>query len=580
MKWVLFVFLCIALVPLADANSGGLTLLAVSETPSGFVGSLAELELEISHGRGRVFIDSYPLTKIDTQISTRLARDIACNYLELDCSGLDFYYSIRASSPIVGGPSAGAAITVLTIAVLQGKRLDPGIAVTGTINSGAFIGPVGGIFEKLKVAANGIELVLVPTGAVVMNGTNMSLDISDYAGSLGLDVREVSHISEAMMYYQGKEPDRAEEEVEINPAYVQTMGMLAHRLCSRTEELAVQAAGLNKSQLEEVYNLSAKAELSLMNGQAYSAASFCFGANAIARELIVVQTYNRTVLPMLLGGLKQDIIDYRKGLPRYKTLTDLETYAIVVERLHEAEMILDRGIAALVEGDELTAMKRYAYAYERKYSAESWAEFFGSFGFEQEFELEGLKEPCMQKLWEARERVQYLEVYLPYELLTDIETELEKAVAYNDEGAYELCIFKASKLKAQADAVLSSIGSSRDTLGKVVAERLRFIRQNVAEQVRAGHFPIVGYSYLEYSNSLISSNPSSAFLYAEYARELSNLDMYFPQKAKQRPVVFNSRVLLPAAWGLFLGLILGILISRNLKKTHPGGQATRSGKKR
>ena len=78
-----------------------MTLLAVTENPDGtLTGTTADLFLEIQPGQGRVFIESYPLTKIDTQISTRFAKDIACKYVDAGCSDYDFFYTIRSDSPI------------------------------------------------------------------------------------------------------------------------------------------------------------------------------------------------------------------------------------------------------------------------------------------------------------------------------------------------------------------------------------------------------------------------------------------------------------------------------------------------
>src|SRR4030042_1424297 len=76
-------------------------------------------------------------------------KDIACSYLDKDCLKYDFIYTIKAGSPIIAGPSAGGAITLLTISLLEGFELDEGISITGTINSGGIIGSVGGIKEKI-----------------------------------------------------------------------------------------------------------------------------------------------------------------------------------------------------------------------------------------------------------------------------------------------------------------------------------------------------------------------------------------------------------------------------------------------
>ena len=45
-----------------------------------------------------------------------------------------------------------------------------------------------------------------------------------------------------------------------------------------------------------------------------------------------------------------------------------------------------------------------------------------------------------------------------------------------------------------------------------------------------GRFPIAGFSYYEYANSLKNDVPASALLYSGYALELSNMNAYFPPK--------------------------------------------------
>ena len=93
---------------------GHIGLLTVAESSDNSTpehGGVADLYLVIKKGTGRIFIDSFPLSKLDTQITTRFASEIACDFLDKDCSQYDFFYTIRANSAIVGGPSAGAAAT-------------------------------------------------------------------------------------------------------------------------------------------------------------------------------------------------------------------------------------------------------------------------------------------------------------------------------------------------------------------------------------------------------------------------------------------------------------------------------------
>lgn len=148
------------------SQNSHIKLLAVSEDELGNEkGQVVDLYLEVYPGQGRVFIDSYPLTKLDTQVSTRFANRFACDYANVDCSKIDFIYTIRSNSPIIGGPSASAAIAALTIAKLTNSHINESVALTGTLNSGGIIGEVGGVKNKILAAKNaGINIVLIPKG--------------------------------------------------------------------------------------------------------------------------------------------------------------------------------------------------------------------------------------------------------------------------------------------------------------------------------------------------------------------------------------------------------------------------------
>ncbi len=151
-NWVLVALL---LCTSASAMTGTVPLLALTEPSNGTqLGSATELMLDVRPGSERVFLETVPLTKITTQVSMRFAQQIACNEFDLDCEDKDFFFAIKAlPGPIVGGPSAGAAATIAVAATLQNASINPKVAITGTINSGGLIGPVGGIEKKKQAAA-------------------------------------------------------------------------------------------------------------------------------------------------------------------------------------------------------------------------------------------------------------------------------------------------------------------------------------------------------------------------------------------------------------------------------------------
>jgi len=300
---LLIIFLL--LIPIASAQ-GHIKLLAVKETPDGYEGSLADLYLDIKPGSGRVFLDTFPLTKLDTQMSTRFAKEIACDYLNLDCSNYDFFYTITADSSIIGGPSAGSSITLLTIAVLEKNKIDEEVVVSGTINSGGLIGPVGGLKEKITAAAEtNIKKVLIPKGerfvkdvpskkTVIItpkdlfnitekiNDTNITIDLFEYGQDLGLEVVEVSTVDDLIYEFTGIKPEKTEINLTVNEEYKETMKGLAIELCNRSKKLQKEIKSPNnqtKSIIELAENLTMKGKTAFENKNYYASASYCFGSN-------------------------------------------------------------------------------------------------------------------------------------------------------------------------------------------------------------------------------------------------------------------------------------------------------------
>ena len=101
----------------------------------------------------------------DTQQSIQIAKYVAENLTEINASSYDLTYSIESDATVIGGPSAGAALTIATIAALRNERIRNDVVITGTINGDGTIGEIGGVLEKAKAAKDaGAELFLVPLG--------------------------------------------------------------------------------------------------------------------------------------------------------------------------------------------------------------------------------------------------------------------------------------------------------------------------------------------------------------------------------------------------------------------------------
>ncbi len=562
----------------ASAKEYHMKILAVTENPNEPSGMTADLYLEVKPGSGHIYMDTFPLTKLDTQMSTRFANSIACNYLGMDCDDKDFFYTIRSNSIIVGGPSAGSAITLLTIAALKGYKIDDSISITGTINSGGIIGPVGGLEPKIEAAArSNLSKVLIPQGERFIsasnsssNSSNETIDLYEVGRESGVMIREVATIDDVLFEFTGKRLWKNDTNISVDKNYEDIMESLAGMLCSRSAVLKKSINNSNSSLLRDALNLTMLAETATAHGQYYTAASYCFGANVkLNNEFLAEKNSTRQQIMDFITKYKDRIAAFDKqteAIP-LKTMSDLEAYEVVKERLIEAEDHMRDTVLYLDENDTKNALYSLAFGIERYNSALSWSSFFGMGGKEVELDQQSIKDSCIQKISEAEERYQYVQLYVPLEL-KDTRTELDRAYQDKNNGNYPLCLFKATKAKAEADVFLGLLGMPSDNIGNYLDTKLTLVRQHIARQQQEGNFPILGYSYYEYANNLKDSDVYSALTYSEYALELSNLDIYFTKSSKRWFFSLPLYDVVMFGLGAIFGLLLGLLLLTLREKKH------------
>jgi uncharacterized protein len=178
------------------------------------------LYVVVKPGTGKVLVDIDDLLYwADTQDSIRIAKEVAQNYTKLDLNMYDISYKVKANASLIGGPSAGAAITVATIAALQNKSLRQEVGITGIINHDGTIGPVGGITSKARASKEiGAKLFLVP----LLQSREVTYEERKYCRNMGfaefctieqipirinvqdesgIEVKEVENINDAMNYF-------------------------------------------------------------------------------------------------------------------------------------------------------------------------------------------------------------------------------------------------------------------------------------------------------------------------------------------------------------------------------------------
>jgi len=197
--------------PISIMGYARVPALAVSMLENGsYIGSISWIEVRIlAPGSGTVYVSTEPLSDIDLQASGRAAVLIASYLANIDPFKYDYLISVRASAPIIGGPSAGSAMVAAIYSALTNTSLDPSVASTGMILPDGLIGPVGGVPEKVAAAiSSGYRTILIPWGQsiypevryitqsigpiAVVRPVTVNINVSDLASRYGARVVEVA----------------------------------------------------------------------------------------------------------------------------------------------------------------------------------------------------------------------------------------------------------------------------------------------------------------------------------------------------------------------------------------------------
>ncbi len=588
MKW-LFIFLLLSAVVSAQdiIASGNITLLALMENNTGKSGSVATLSLELRPGSERVFLETFPMTKVTTQASLRFAQQIACKELDVDCSGFDFLFTIRALPGIVGGPSAGSSAAFLTSALLLNRTIPQDVAMTGTINSGGIIGPVGGLKFKIAAAAgNSIKTVYLPKGTKDFTEDNETLDLVEYGKGLNLTVLEVSTLGELLEIALGVPQQVFNESLKIEGRYQRIMQEVSNDLCERSSEFLSKPL---KANLTQALNFTERAAREQSKAAYYAAASYCFRANVeYKRALYQEQNFTNDELQSKVEQLKLEAQGLQQGVEarNVSTLTDLQTFMAVMERVTESLDLIDE-ISEALKNNRTDVGGDVGFAEERLFSAVTWSRFFDGQDKVVVVSLETLKSVCIEKISEAEERYNYVKSVIP-EALDATRDDIDAAHSLLGQGKYIMCLYGASKAKAEADVLLSLMGVEEKRFDEVIDLKLRIARQALMKAQRKNVFPIIAYSYYEYGESLRDFDRVSSLLFTEYALELSNLDIYFEETKPELPKyamfkfppIFYAFLVGFGLGGLFVWIIFIQMSRRSFKTLQAPRKRRLRGKKR
>lgn len=151
-------------------------------------GVAMKLTVEMEKGTGRLLADTKNIFfETDVQGTMRSAFLAARNLTGAEMSSEDFTFTIvnpLEGNVVITGESAGAAMAVALVALVEGKNIRDDAAITGLITRDGGIGKVSQIEKKAIAAENaGVKLLLVPP--------TQGLEVE------GLEVKEVANLSEA-----------------------------------------------------------------------------------------------------------------------------------------------------------------------------------------------------------------------------------------------------------------------------------------------------------------------------------------------------------------------------------------------
>jgi len=371
------------IVNTAYALEEGVTvpLVADSSTPDGEQGILLFARVIATNGTGHVFVDTSPYTQVDLQGSARLAAMVASDVLGIDQRSYDFYYIIDISSPIIGGPSAGAALTMATIAAINNWTLDPGVVMTGMINPDESIGPVGGIPYKLEAAAaRNYTLFLVPEGTVIISKKlEETIDVLKLGKDLNVTVKEVSTIQEVVKIFTGHELVKPKfNGTVLTPGYIDLLEPLATNLKKEASDMYKETEGLTSQSpyLAQAKDIINRADKMYDDQKYYAATSLYFNSMINIRTARWIYGYSNEAdkekyMSELIGRVENQINLSESELELFKSggVDDVGAVGAAESRITSSKIELDEAMKLNNTDEKINAL---AFSHERARTARWW----------------------------------------------------------------------------------------------------------------------------------------------------------------------------------------------------------------
>jgi len=549
----------ITLILVSSAYAGNMTMIhlvgadKIGENVT--QGVVLNLYVEMKEGNGRVFVDTFPLTKMDTQASARMAKEVACNAMSLDCSKYDFFYILSSDYPSLGGPSAGAAMTIATMAAIQGVDINQDVFITGTINPSGSIGPVGSILEKAEAAyKNGASIFLIPKGNYNVIINNETIDIREKAlKDWNLHIIEVDDIYEAYKYATNYEISKkvvSSEEI-TSKRFNDAMQYLSDSLISKAKEetsrlerkfqlssLPIKYSDPIKEKLTQAKEELDEAKSLYKSDQYYSAASYSVRALIYSNYASNLLDFHENddskdyVMKEILN-VNDEISSFEKMFIKNYTIDcidDIEVYAVVIGRIMEAEDLMNSSREAYEKGDYESALYLLSFAQVRKNTAYEWLTLTNEFSGNQSavFSQDNLKVLSQERIAQSKDYLNYANYLTSSSLLKEAENHLLKAEEAYSKGQYVFALFEAAYARSKVSLTLKLNTLKEISLEDIYSSHEQDAKIAIKKAEEQGLLPILALSYLEYAGSFYKSDPLVSLIYLSYSEEMAKIsqDLY------------------------------------------------------
>jgi uncharacterized protein len=553
--FLLVFLLCSAVLPVNGVSlEDGVQVPLVADYMSDGVekGVFLNAVVAVEPGSGHVFVDTSPYTQVDLQGSARIAAMVASDITGIDQAAYDFYYVINVPSPVIGGPSAGAALTVATVAAINNWSIKEGVVMTGAISPDNSIGPVGGIPFKLEAAAEkGATLFLIPEGQRMVTVTNRTkkvgpgfiftesktevVDLVEKGEALGVKVQEVADVYDAIYLLTGRQVEVGDVGGEvISGDYVEALEPLAASLREEswgmyadTEELVGSGEMLGDGkkllqQADEMYD----------EGNYYAATSLYFNGMVVLRNLQWREEYeqaaNKTVaLREIRERVYRQINASEMDIERYKAggVRDVDTIGAAESRVTRARQLVEHAD----DSDALAYIWSLAFANERARTAQWWLTLTSS---EVVVLEEELRNRAAWYLAQAQSVTTYAQTLISEStnfhssLPGTAEEDLVNAKAEFERGYYSGAIFDSIHAIVKASTIIGLL-SGGDVEERVLKSE-KEAKNAILEARHNGVEPTLAISAYEYGKTLAEA--SGKITQYNYAKSVAKTSMVLNSK--------------------------------------------------